>query len=105
LSRWRPPVYEFEVRYAYEFQGQTHQSGRLSFFRQHQSANDTHTLVLAYPEGSQAVCFVNPARPEEAVMDRTVDPWSCVLPAGAFTLGGVFLLRWWLVRRVEATTG
>ncbi len=105
-SRWRTiPDYRFAVEYRYEFAGQEYRSSKFSFFAERSSATITHSLALNYPPGGTTTCFVNPRKPEEAVLDRSIRFGQLMLPA-SFVFGGALLLMiWWLNRRAKRIIG
>ncbi len=57
------------IRYTYEYQGQRHTSTRIK--RVDAATSHEHlarATVAAYPVGQQAVCYVNPQNPAEALL-------------------------------------
>jgi hypothetical protein len=85
------------IVYAYEFQGKTHQSDRYDFVTVFSNTNDAMKwdVVRANPPGKQTVCFVNPANPVEAVLQRgwTAEMLWGLAPVPFVLLGVVGLLR------------
>ncbi len=64
-------VYAPEIEYEYEYAGRTWRSDKVRFFGMRSSNRTSHAnFVARFPEGSAAVCYVNPANPSEAVLDR-----------------------------------
>jgi hypothetical protein len=63
--------YGFAVRYEYQWQGRTYSSDKWS--RQRAAFSDfskAQSLVTAYKLDTKATCYVNPANPTEAVLQR-----------------------------------
>jgi len=61
-----------EVVYRYEYEGQSYRSDRLDLLPGHMGDDDSweEQLHQKNPAGSEAVCFVDPGDPEQAVLDR-----------------------------------
>jgi hypothetical protein len=98
--------YRLSVSYRYVFRGREHTSTMLGF-------NDTGTDDYSraqrdlggYRPGSGAVCYVNPRRPEDAVLVRRV-PWysfMIVLPLVFVAIGGGGLYFTW--RKASGSKG
>lgn len=90
------PAHKVEVRYEYDFNGTKHVSARI---RQVESApslhlDDVRQKQQNYPPGSQQTCFVNPAAPDEAVLQHASRAalYSIWFPL-LFVLGGFGMLR------------
>ncbi|OYW73865.1 MAG: hypothetical protein B7Z37_19955 [Verrucomicrobia bacterium 12-59-8] len=90
------PAHRVEVRYEYEFNGVKRSSTRI---RQVESAPTLHLDVARqkqqnYPTGSTQTCFVNPAAPDEAVLQHgsRAALYSIWFPL-LFVLGGFGMLR------------
>ena len=76
--------YRVETRYRYEFAGREYFSERYGFSEMASSGRASKARVVAsLPPGTQTTCYVNPARPHEAVIERRFDPQMAV---GAFGL-------------------
>ena len=68
-------TYKVDVQYSYVFAGGEHRSGRYDFFDAYSSGYQGKADVVArYPPGASTVCYVNPADPSEAVIDRSPGP-------------------------------
>lgn len=100
-----PPVYRAEVRYEYEFERRKHASARI---RPVESAATPHLenavqKQQSYPPGSQQMCFVNPAAPDEAVLEHATRAalYSIWFPL-LFVAGGVGMVRGALRQRPRA---
>lgn len=64
--------YRVDIRYTYTFEGVSHESDRYDFAVGYTSGIDAkNAAVRANPVGSERLCYVDPAEPSEAVMDRT----------------------------------
>lgn len=105
-------TYSVAVRYAYEVDGKPYQGDRYRFFTGSTSGRaGKERVVSALAPGSVAECWVNPADPTDAVLDRGLG-WEAllVLVPGVFVLvggGGVFfgLRQWRRERRAAAALG
>lgn len=83
-------TYSLEVTYNYRFDGRLFQGDRLGFF-DFSSSDYSHwrDLQQQYPRGSQHRCYVDPANPEEVVINRDLSAFELLLPFG---FGGIFAL-------------
>lgn len=100
-------MYAVDVRYAYTFQGRRYVSDRYDFsaFSSNDRAGE-QKAADRYPAGSEAVCYVNPNDPSEALLKRGLGIW--VLAAGfplvfvavgvGIAVGAIFVRR----RRLRA---
>ncbi len=94
-------MYRPRIRYAYEIGGVRYESEAIgAFSRSSSDPAAAENRVARYPEGSRVTAYVNPARHEDAVLERGVPAW---IPA-AFAAGGIlWLTTWelaaWAVRR------
>jgi hypothetical protein len=83
-------TFSVDVLYEYTFNGQTRRSSRYELITASSSGyQDKKEAVERYAPGSRAVCYVNPARPEEAALNRDF-PWLLLLgliPLGMFCAG------------------
>jgi len=101
-----PPAHRVELRYEYEFKGSKHSSTRI---RQVAAAPTQHfdkaqSLQQSYPPGSAQTCFVNPASPDEAVLQHASRAalYSIWFPL-LFVAGGIGMLRGALRRPLVQT--
>lgn len=83
-------LYRVEVRYAYEAGGNWHESTRYRFvdpYTDNRSA--VERTVDSFPAGSIVPCYIDPAHPEQAVLDRRLSPFNLIvlLPAVFVALG------------------
>jgi Protein of unknown function (DUF3592) len=64
--------YRADVRFRYSWNGRHYSSNRLEFMSGSTSRypHQQESIVARYPRGSTATCYVNPARPHEAVLHR-----------------------------------
>lgn len=90
------PAHRVEVRYEYDFKGVKHAGTRI---RQVEAAPTLHLENAQqkqqnYPPGSEQTCFVNPASPDEAVLEHASRAalYSIWFPL-LFVLGGFGMLR------------
>ena len=92
-------TYSLDVLYVYFVGGREHRSSRYEFMGGSSGGYDRYEAAVGrYPAGGRAPCYVDPADPEEAVLERGVDRqyWAALVPV-LFTLVGaggiVFVLR------------
>ena len=74
-------LYRIDIRYDYEFNGVSYQGTRYDFFSSDNYTRQNSSMLKAVtdnPVGKATTCLVNPARPEEAVLSRTL-PYSQIL--------------------------
>jgi len=94
ISRLTPTI--ANIVYRYEFHGVPYQSDRFDFvkFSSGTSYRAWERVIKANPHGTRTVCFVNPARPAEAVLERrwTSSMWWGLSPI-VLVLIGMFGLR------------
>lgn len=82
------PTYSVDVTFEYERDGRTFRSERYDFFGGSSSGRERkEAVVAALPPGSRTVCYVDPADPASAVLERSPFPWVFI---GCFPL--LFLL-------------
>ncbi len=100
------PAHRVEVRYEYEVDGVMHIGDHI---RQVESAASAHLEDVrqkqqGYPAGSSQTCFVNPAAPDEAVLQHgsRAALYSIWFPL-LFVLGGFGMLRGALRRSAAQT--
>lgn len=63
--------YAFDVRYEYEYEGRVRTSSAYTRGpKASENYSDVQRLVQTYPTGRDALCFVNPENPNEAVLKR-----------------------------------
>ena len=82
------PTYSIDVAFEYQRGGASFRSERYSFFDASSSGRDgKEAVVAALPPGARTVCYVDPADPASAVLERSPFPWVFI---GCFPL--VFVL-------------
>lgn len=90
-------TYSMDVLYVYYVGGREHRSSRFEFMGGSSGGYDRYVAAAGrYPAGSRAVCYADPADPEEAVLERGFDRqyWIGIVPL-VFTLvgaGGIFFV-------------
>lgn len=97
-------TYRVAIEYAYEFDGRPFQGDRYSFVTVASSGREGKKRVVdQYPEGSEAICYVNPQEPEKSVIERgfVSDMWWGLFPIpfiliGLAGYGVMFFARHWL---------
>jgi hypothetical protein len=78
-SRGRRPLYEVHVVYRYAFGGRVYTSTREAFEVDVLTRSEAEDRVtLRYAKGARRVCYVDPVRPEEAVLDRALKRMSII---------------------------
>jgi len=97
--------YAASVEYRYEWQGRALTSSVIKTgYSGSESWNDAQSLVDAYPAGAASTCYVNPANPVEAVLDRGSLWFGLILLIPlifvAIGAGGIWFA--WRKRRPEA---
>lgn len=88
-------TYSVHILYEYEFDSKKHRSDRYTFMGGSSSGyKGKRRVVDSYPAGKQALCWVNPERPHEAVLKRGFTPMMLVglvpLIFLAVGVGGIF---------------
>lgn len=77
-DRGRESAYVFRVKYRYSFRGKGYTSE--VYARSYRGSSDygeAQRLAARYPPKAQAVCYVNPSKPAEAVLGRG-SLWVCL---------------------------
>jgi hypothetical protein len=94
-------TFSVAVRYAYALDGRAYTGERFNFLSGSSSAHDSKAAwVAAHPAGSRMTCWVNPADPNDAVLQRGLT-WEYLfaLIPGVFVAvgvgGGVWAFRGW----------
>jgi len=95
-----------DVLYAYSFQGQNYSSNQWATFKvSRYNTSEVQNLINGFPVGAQRQCFVDPANPSQAVLDRA---FPSEIVAGLFSLifvavgvGGIV----WQVKTARAAKG
>ncbi|HZW29579.1 MAG TPA: DUF3592 domain-containing protein [Isosphaeraceae bacterium] len=87
----REKPYIFQVKYRYSwgargYEGRTYQED----YRGSADIAEADRLARAFPIGSNRVCYVNPRKPSQAVLEPD-NPWIATVLAVAMFLNGAFL--------------
>ena len=71
--------YYVNIEYTYVVSGENYRSDSYDFMEENpEGASPAGVeIVRRYPPGSAAMCYVNPARPAEAVLNRNLPPVTC----------------------------
>jgi len=83
------------ILYSYEFNGREFKANRYNFIGGSSSgSNRKYAIVAKYPPASRSFCYVNPADPTEAVLERGFTPamWIGLIPL-VFVLVGLAGVR------------
>lgn len=83
-------TFRIAIRYRYEVGGKPYHSGRYGFMGGTTSGYEKKAAIVArYPPGAEATCWVDPADPEKAVIERgfTPDMLYGLIPIGFMTIG------------------
>ena len=83
-------TYSIDIVYSYQSDGRLHRSNRYDFMGGSSSGyNGKLAVVLHYPRGSRATCYVNPGNPTDAVIERgfTPDVLIGLFPLAFFFVG------------------
>ncbi len=87
--------FSVEISFAYVVGATAYRSDRFSLAAG-LSVTDAHGFVERHPPGSEAVCYVNPADPADAVFVRSVNlvPAALLFAAGGVAAAGGGYLAW-----------
>ena len=83
-------VYRAAIRYEYEFGGRRYESDQYDFNDTVDGSQDwQREAVESLPPGTRTECFVDPDRPDQAVLrrDSRVNYWAVVLVLPLFVVG------------------
>lgn len=84
-------TYSVDILYRYEVDGRTYRSNRYHFVSGSSSGYDgKRAIVRAHPVGSTRTCYVDPADPTQAVLQRgwASDMWFGLIPLVFVLVGG-----------------
>lgn len=98
-------TYRVDIVFRYRVDGRTYTSENYSFLTGSSSSYEwKREVVSAHPSGSSSICYVNPADPSEAVMNRGLHAEMAfgLLPLIFFAIGLSGLL--WVFRRSKSAT-
>jgi hypothetical protein len=87
-------TYSVNILYSYEVKGRAFKSNTYGFMGGSSSGYAGKQAVVARnPPGTKTVCYVNPADPTEAVLERgfTADMWFGLIPLLFMAVGGAVL--------------
>jgi hypothetical protein len=91
-------TYSVNILYSYEINGREFKANRYDFMGGSSSGYDgKQAIVRRHPPGTKTLCYVNPADPTEAVLERgfTSQMWFGLIPLvfAAFGAGGLIFVR------------
>lgn len=93
-------TYSVAISYTYSFGGQSYRSERYQFMSVRTGGRtEKEDIVAAYPPGGVQWCYVNPARPAEAVLCRDLPREVWLVVPGALALILASLLGLYAARR------
>lgn len=93
-------TYSVAISYTYAFGGQSYRSERYQFMSVRSGGRtEKEDIVAAYPPGGVQWCYVNPARPSEAVLSRDLPREVWFVVPGAIALIAASLLGLYAARR------
>jgi len=96
-------TYSVDIFYRYQFNGKEYRSNTSDLFSGSSSGRSSkQKKVKEHPRGKEMTCYVNPAQPWQALLERDLG-WSALfalfpLPFIAIGLGGL----WWTIRKRAA---
>jgi hypothetical protein len=83
-------TYSVDILYRFEFGGREYRANRYSFLSGSSSGRSgKEAIVRRYPAGGSALCFVNPAQPSQAVLNRNFTGlmWLGLIPLVFVVIG------------------
>jgi len=95
-------TYSVDILYRYTVNGKEYKANRYSFLGSSSSGTDRKAAIVArHRPGTQAICYVNPNSPSEAVLERnmTLDMWFGLIPAIFVAVGVAGLVHSFRLRR------
>jgi len=101
--------YRADITYVYTVNGTRHKSSRYGFAGASLGGvRDAEEILGRYPLGGQAVCYVDPGDPEEAVLSRefALERWLGLFPLIFVLAGGLglfFTIRYQVRKSAEPT--
>lgn len=79
-------VYKADISFAYMVKGKKYSSNNYTFFDDFsRSSSRANAMVRKHPAGKQITCYINPANPYQAVVDRKIPCWELALEALGYT--------------------
>lgn len=91
-------TYSVDVLYAYRMNGRDYRANRYSFMGGSSSGySGKQAIVSRYPPGAQVICYVDPADPTQAVLERGFTPIMLLglLPLLFIAVGVFGLVSFW----------
>ncbi|MBT8043842.1 MAG: DUF3592 domain-containing protein [Verrucomicrobiae bacterium] len=98
-------TYSVDIFYSYEFGGKQYKSNTVDLMSGSSSGRKSkQEKVNANPPGKEIVCYVNPDKPWQALLERELSWWALFslfpLPFLGVGIGGL----WWLLRKKATST-
>lgn len=88
-SEVKPVHYQTFITYSYSRNDRLYASSKYSLINPSPSCTRAGEIVFNYSVGAKKTCFVNPHKPDEAVLNRTINAFSMAIlvPLPFFLLG------------------
>ena len=99
-------TYSVNILYRYEFNGRQFNANRYDFMGGSSSGSSgKYAIVARYPPGHRTICYVNPADPIQAVLERGFTPamWVGLVPLLFVLFGVAGIVGVWRGYRVNST--
>jgi hypothetical protein len=88
-------TYKIMITFSYEFNNVKYTSKRYDFFNfDFNSYSSAENFIKFYPPGKETICYVDPANPDEAVLDRDYRSSSYVFLVITIIFIIYFPIRW-----------
>ena len=79
-------VYKADISFAYMVKGKKYSSNNYTYFDDFsRSSSRANAMVRKHPAGKQITCYINPANPYQAVVDRKIPCWELASEALGYT--------------------
>lgn len=79
-------VYKADISFAYMVKGKKYSSNNYTYFDDFsRSSSRANAMVRKHPAGKKITCYINPDKPEQVVVDRTIPYWELALESLGYT--------------------